>query len=154
MKNTHISEIMSSKELNTLNIRDTLNSLNPLRDWAGAYVVDDENVLKGRIDKRRLLGFMGPSLMIIDGRNRQAFLDRVLSLSMDDVMEYLPEALDLNSSFADILQAFESAQRESLPVVDQERHLVGEVSCGSVLEHLRRRDDSAGAESAGILRAV
>jgi Mg/Co/Ni transporter MgtE len=154
MKNTHITEIMSRKELNVLKINDCLNSLDSLQDCVGAYVVDDENVLKGRIDKRRLLEFMGSSLMIIDGKSRQAFLERVCSLTMDDVMEYFPEALSLNSGFADILQKFESAERESLPVVDQERRLIGEVSCGSILDYLGRRDDSVQAESAGILRAV
>ena len=154
MKNTHITEIMSRKELNTVNINDNLNSFSSFQDCGGTYVVDEKNVLKGRVDKLRLLEFMGPSLMIIEGSNRQAFLERVRALAMDDVMEYFPETLNLNSSFAEVLQKIESAGRESLPVTDKDGHLIGEVSCSSILDYLGRRDDSVQAENTGILKAV
>ncbi len=154
MKNTHITEIMSREELKTVNVSDCLNSLSSLQNCGGFYIVNDENILKGRIDKRRLLAFMGPSLMIIDGNSRQAFMERVRTLGMDDVMEYSPETLSLNSSFAEVLQKFETTERESLPVVDQENHLIGEVSCASVLNYLVRRDDSVQTENSEILKAV
>jgi CBS-domain-containing membrane protein len=154
MKYTHITEILSDKELNTVSADDTLSILlnNQLRDSTSTnyYMLDDRDVLCGIISERHLIRYLGGYIPFVDKTGLNNFLDNIDTVRIADVMETEFKSIAVDSYLTDIIPLLDECCGE-IPVVDAKGRLLGEVTAQSILQRFewfqKSRDESVLAQS-------
>lgn len=145
MKYTHITEILSNKELNTVTADDTLTILlnNQLRDSTSTnyYMLDDRDVLCGIISERHLIQYLGGYIPFVDKTGLNNFLDNIESVRIADVMEREFNSISVDSYLTDIIPLMDENCGE-IPVVDAKGRLLGEVTSQSILQSFERKQRS------------
>lgn len=154
MKNTHITELLSNKELNTVSADDTLKILlnNQLRDSTSTnyYMLDENDVLRGIISERHLIRYLGGYIPFVDQKGLNQFLDNIETVRISDIMEKEFTSISVDSFLTDIIPLIDDCCGE-IPVVDAHGRLLGEVTAQSILQRFERnqirRDEAVLAHS-------
>lgn len=141
MKYTHITELLSDKELNIVSRIDTLSVLlnNKLRDSTSTnyYLLDESDILCGIISERQLIQYLGGYIPFIDKTGLDNFLDNIESVLISDVMETEFKTITVDSALIDIIPLLEDCHGE-IPVVDSKGRLLGEVTAQSIIQRFER----------------
>lgn len=91
------------------------------------FITDDEGHLVGVLAERDVFGrLVGPD--VAAGVDVDATVDEFMTLD--------PHTLRLDQTVADALELFQQRQYRNIPVVDEDRHLVGVVRQDDILKYL------------------
>ncbi len=138
MKNIHISEVISRKELSILNENDSLNTYLNLdkQEAQDHYILNDFNILTGIINEKAVLQFISPMLCLIDQQKGNNLMKGLKEIPVSSIANKSFTALNINDNLSDILVLFAQTTEKTLPVVDELGQLSGNVTIQSVLNRL------------------
>ena len=103
------------------------------------YVVSDEDVVLGHLSHGRLV-----SLLLAEHRplhTRRQIMERVVVGSADELMESEIVFAQPDEDLGDVLHRFVEYGLQDMPVLDEQRLLVGGINLNTVLREMRKNSD-------------
>ena len=103
------------------------------------YVVSDEDVVLGHLSHKRLV-----SLLLAEHRpmhTRRQIMERVVIGSADELMESEFVFARPDEDLGDVLHRFVEYGLQDMPVIDEQRVLVGGINLNTVLKEMRKRPE-------------
>lgn len=103
------------------------------------YVISDEDLVLGHLSHRRLV-----SLLLAEHRpihSRRQIMERVVVGSADELMESEFVFARPDEDLGDVLHRFVEYDLQDMPVLDEQRLLIGGINLNTVLREMRKNPD-------------
>lgn len=137
MKNIQISEILSQENIplsyENSSIMDLINTINLNKNISAFYFINSLGKYLGVIHKKEILKYIIPYSLFIERNNTADFISKLAEISISELVDSDVHPLTLEDAFPVVLSEFSLHEYSSMPVIDSNGDLIGEVTQDSIL---------------------
>jgi len=140
MNSMSISEIMVNRNIQVISeqasMAELVSVINKNESLSQVYVVDNQGCLLGTILLRDLLMNISPYLLFTDENHKENLLHVMESVDLHSLISKVNFAIREDQNISQVFEKLLLSESAIIPVIDKEKHLIGEVSCNQLLSLL------------------
>lgn len=137
MRNIHITELMTKRNLSVFPLDSSLKQLigTIRKGWKINlfYLVDSEGRLKGIIPRKKILEYLCPFFYMVEKEQLESLDTMIGSVEAIKLAEPEFSSLTMDKNLPDALNALLLSDHTTLPVLDFEGKLLGEITEDTLL---------------------